>query len=139
MSIGLHQHPFRPSLNPDLIQIAEAGPRGILILAYRHIKWRLVSKLLLRAFPQHLWMIPGTCEFNLILSLFKCVPPPFQKLWLVVVQKKLPSQLWTMSVDLIRCHRLLFLYMAFSIITFFPFIVQTMHGGSHILISSQTL
>ena len=44
----------------------------MLVLAYRHIKWGLVSKLLQRAFSWHPW-IPGTLKLDSILSLFKCV------------------------------------------------------------------
>ena len=44
---------------------------GILMLAYRHIKRGLVSKLLYRAFWWHPW-IPGTLKLDSILSLFKC-------------------------------------------------------------------
>ena len=45
--------------------------KGMLVLAYRHIKWGLVSKLLQRAFSRHP-QIPGTLKLDSISSLFKC-------------------------------------------------------------------
>ena len=47
------------------------GPKGIMVLAYRHIKRGLISKLLYRAFLRHS-SIPGTLKLDSILSLFKC-------------------------------------------------------------------
>ena len=41
------------------------------MLTYRHIKWGLISKLLMRALLWHPW-IPGTLKLDSILSLFKC-------------------------------------------------------------------
>ena len=41
----------------------EAGPKGILILAYRNIKTGLVLKLLMRAFSWHPWT-PGTLKLD---------------------------------------------------------------------------
>ena len=44
MSLGEHHDPFRTSL---WIRIwIQAGPEGMWVLAYRYIKWGLVSKLL---------------------------------------------------------------------------------------------
>ena len=65
MSVGQQQQPFRARPDP------EADPKGILMLAYRHIKWGLVSKLLQRALSWHPW-IPGSLKLDSILSLFKC-------------------------------------------------------------------
>ena len=48
----------------------------ILKLAYRHIKWGLISKLLMSAFSWH-HQIPGTLMFNSSFSQFKCVPGEF--------------------------------------------------------------
>ena len=42
------------------------------MLAYRHIKWGLISELSMRAFSWHSW-ISGTLKLYSILSLCKCV------------------------------------------------------------------
>ena len=49
----------------------EPGPKGILMLAYRHIKWGLVLKLFMGAFSWRTWS-QGTLKLDSILSLFKC-------------------------------------------------------------------
>ena len=41
----------------------DVGPNGILMLAYMHIKWGLISKLFVRAFSWYPW-IPGTRKLN---------------------------------------------------------------------------
>ena len=46
----------------------------MLVQAYRHIKWGVVSKLLMRALSWRPW-IPGTLKLDSILSLFKCESP----------------------------------------------------------------
>ena len=40
-------------------------------MAYKHIKWGLILKLLLRTFSWRPW-IPGTTKLNSIIFLFKC-------------------------------------------------------------------
>ena len=57
----------QPESRPD----PGAGPKGILMLAYRDIKWGLISKLLMRAFSWHPW-IPRTLKLDSIPSLIKC-------------------------------------------------------------------
>ena len=49
----------------------QAGPKGMLVLGYRHKKWGQVWKLLWRAISWHPW-IPVTLKLDSILSLFKC-------------------------------------------------------------------
>ena len=46
--------------------------KGIMVVAYKHIKRRLVSKLLMGAFSWRPW-IPGTLKFDAILSQFRCM------------------------------------------------------------------
>ena len=50
----------------------EAGLKGMLKLAYIHIKWGLIWKHLTRAFSRRPW-IPSTHRLNSISTLFKCV------------------------------------------------------------------
>ena len=84
----------------------EAGPKGIMVLAYRHIKRGLVLKLLKRAFSRHPW-IPGILKFDSILSLFKCAP--FSKKFASLTHFRLNS-----SLKHPKCaHYLEFFYVGF--------------------------
>ena len=49
----------------------QSGPKGMLVLAHRHMERGLISKLLKRAFSWHPW-IPGTLKLDSIWFLFKC-------------------------------------------------------------------
>ena len=50
------------------------------MLTFRHIKWGLISKLLMRAISWFPW-IPGTLKLDSILSLFKCADQPANVCW----------------------------------------------------------
>ena len=71
----------------------------MLVLAYRHIKWGLVLKLLKGAFSWHPW-IPGTLKLDSILSLFKCAIVHFSK------SNHSNSRFWTVKKSRRNCKEL---------------------------------